>query len=127
IANLSERLSSLTTDQATATAHADDPITIDRRTCSREDAPGILASHLDSLSRNIREKRRVPLGIYRGMRFGLVLDPHFPPDVYLEGTITRQSGLLREHQGPRAVLNAVERLANAYGSECARVRQDVTS
>ena len=50
--------------------------------------------------------------------------PQFPPDVYLEGAITRQSGLSREHQGMRAVLNALERLATAYGSECVRVRHD---
>ena len=47
------------------------------------------------------------------------------PDVYLEGAGIRQSGFLSEHQGPRAVLNAVERLANAYGSECDRVQQDL--
>ena len=34
---------------------------------------------------------RVPLGIYRGLRFGLVLHPQFPPDVYLEGATTRQT------------------------------------
>src|SRR5712691_2738008 len=38
IAALSERLSKLTTDQATAAAHAADPLTIGSRTCSREDA-----------------------------------------------------------------------------------------
>src|SRR5205807_2709638 len=85
-----------------------------------------LASQLDSLPRIVRETSRVPLGNYRGLRFGVVLHPQFPPDVYLEGAITRQSGFLREHQGPRAVLNAVERLATAYGSECARVQQDLT-
>ncbi len=125
IASLSERLSNITTDQATATAHAEGPITIGSRTCSREDAPGILGRELDSLPRNVRETRRVPLGIYRGLRFGLVLHPHFGPEVYLEGAATRQSGFLREHQGPRAVLNALERLAGAYGTECARVRQDL--
>src|SRR5204863_3749506 len=46
-------------------------------------------------------------------------------DVYLEGAATRQSMLSREHQGPRAVMNALERLAGAYGSECGRVRQDL--
>jgi hypothetical protein len=59
------------------------------------------------------------------LRFGLVLHPQFPPDVYLEGAICRQSGLSREHQGPRAVLNALERLATGYGSEVLRVRQDL--
>ncbi len=127
IASLAERLSKLAADEATAAAHAADPFTIGSCTCSREDAPGILGSLLDGLPRHVREPSRVPLGICRGLRFGLVLHPQFPPDVYLEGAATRQCGFLsREHQGPRAVLNAVERLANAYGSECARVRQDLT-
>ena len=77
------------------------------------------------LPKNVRETTRVPLGIYRGLRFGMVLHPQFPPDVYLEGAITRQSTLSRDHQGPRAVLNALERLASGYGSECVRVRQDL--
>jgi hypothetical protein len=69
--------------------------------------------------------RPIPLGIYRGLRFGLILHPQFPPSVYLEGTTARQSALSREHQGPRAVLNALERLAGGYGSECDRLRQAV--
>jgi hypothetical protein len=125
IASLSERLSNLTEDQATAAAHVADSITIGRRTYSREDAAGALSSELDALPRNVRETRRVPLGIYRGLRFGLVLHPLGAPDVYLEGAATRQSGFLREHQGPRAVLNALERLANAYSTDCTRARQDL--
>jgi N12 class adenine-specific DNA methylase len=126
IASLSGRLSNLTTDHDTADAHADDPITIGKRIWPREDVPAVLAGHLDALPRNVRETTRVPLGVYRGLQFGMVLHPQFPPDVYLEGTVTRQSGLSRDHQGPRAVLNNLERLANAYGSECVRVRQDLT-
>ncbi|HEY7326608.1 MAG TPA: DEAD/DEAH box helicase family protein [Gemmataceae bacterium] len=125
IASLSERLSHLTADQATATAHASNPITIGSRAYARDDALDVLGSQLEALPRNVRDTRRVPLGVYRGLRFGLILHPHFPPDVYLEGAATRQSMLSRDHQGPRAVLNAVERLANAYGSECERVRQDL--
>jgi len=126
IAGLSGRLSTLTTDQATAAAHADDPMTIGGRTYPREDIPAILGGKLDALPRTVRETTGVPLGTYRGLRFGIVLNPQFPPDVYLEGAITRLSGLSREHQGPRAVLNNLERLAAAYGSECDRVRQDLT-
>lgn len=125
IASLSERLANLTTDQTTAAAHANDPIIIGRRSYAREDAVGALGGELDALPLHVRETRRVPLGIYRGLRFGLVLHPHGSPDVYLEGAATRQAGFLREHQGPRAVLNAVERLANAYGTDCAHVRQDL--
>src|SRR5437867_36672 len=49
IARLSRRLSSLTADMATATAHAEGPVTIGNRTCSRADATEILGAALDSL------------------------------------------------------------------------------
>jgi N12 class adenine-specific DNA methylase len=125
IAGLSGRLSKLMADEAAATAHADDPIKIAGRNCLREDVSAILAGQLDSLPMNVGETTRIPLGTYRGLRFGIVLHSQFPPDVYLEGAVTRQCGLSREHQGPRAVLNALERVANAYGSESVRVRQDL--
>jgi hypothetical protein len=60
------------------------------------------------------------------LRFGIVLHPQFPPEVYLEGATLRKSTLSREHQGPRAVLNALERLAGGYGPECVRVRQELS-
>jgi hypothetical protein len=125
ITSLDDRLAKLTADEATATKHSADPITIGKRAWSREDAPAVLAGQLDHLPRNVRDTTRVPLGIYRGLRFGLVLHPQFPPDVYLEGASARQSTLSRDHHGPRAVLNALERLATGYGSECVRVRQDL--
>ena len=125
IAGLSERLSKLSADEDTAKAHAADPIAIGSRTYPREDIAEILGGKLDGLPKNVRETTRIPLGSYRGLRFGIVLHSQFPPDVYLEGGTTRQTSLSREHQGPRAVLNALERLANAYGSECDRVRQDL--
>lgn len=121
IAELSERISQLTSDEATATAHAGDPTTIAKRSWSRDDAQGAMARQLDALPLIVRETARVPVGTYRGLRFGMALHPQFPPDVYLEGAINRQSGLSKDHQGARAVLNALERLANAYGSECVRI------
>jgi N12 class adenine-specific DNA methylase len=125
IEGLSERLSKLKADEATATSFPDEPITIGKRRCSREDAPVILADQLDHLPRYVRDTTRLPIGTYRGLRFGLILHPQFPPDVYLEGAITRQSPLSRDHQGPRAVLNALERLVTGYGPECVRIRQDL--
>src|SRR5579884_2927768 len=125
IDSLNERLTNLSKDEATATSHAGGLITVGNHAWPHEEALKLLAGRLDTLPRNASETTRVPLGIYRGLRFGLVLHPQFPPDVYLEGAITRQSGLSRDHQGPRAVLNALERLANGYGSECVRIRQDL--
>src|SRR5262249_42168932 len=80
---------------------------------------------LDALPLFVREPHRHALGVYRGLRFGLVRHPQSVPDVYLDGATTLKSMLSREHQGPRAVLNAAERLADSYGAECARIRQEL--
>jgi len=125
IIDLDERLTQLTSDEAMATTHATDRITIGNRSWPPADAPGVLASQLSTLPKYVRETTRVPLGTYRGLRFGMILHPQFPPDVYLEGATTCRDTLLRDHRGARAVLNALERLASTYGSECARVRQDL--
>jgi hypothetical protein len=126
ITSLTERLSKLTGDEATATAHAQDRIVIGKQAWNRDDAPAALAGKLELLPSNIRENTRVPLGTFRGLQFGLVLHPQFPPDVYLEGAIIRHDSLSREHQGPRAVLNALERIATGYAAETVRVRQDLS-
>jgi hypothetical protein len=70
------------------------------------------------------QDRRVPLGTYRGLRFGMVLHPQWRPEVYLEGAITRLE-TLGESRGPRAMLNAVQRLAKGYGIESERTRQEL--
>jgi len=125
IANLSDRLSNLTADQTKAATHASDSLAIGGRTYRGEDIPAVLGNRLEALPKHAQETTRVPIGTYRGLSFGIVLHPQFQSEVYLEGAIPRQSTLSREHQGPRAVLNALERLTNAYGSECDRVRQDL--
>ncbi len=56
---------------------------------------------------------------------GIVLHSQFAPEVYIEGATTRLATLSRDHHGPRAVLNALERLADGYGSECNRVQRDL--
>src|SRR5207237_7018155 len=60
ISSLNERLTKLSADEKTATAHAGDPITIGKRPWSREDAPAVLADQLDRVPRNVRETTRVP-------------------------------------------------------------------
>ncbi|MBC7818142.1 MAG: DEAD/DEAH box helicase family protein, partial [Planctomycetaceae bacterium] len=89
ISGLSERLSKLSADEATASTHATAPTAIGGRTYPREDIPEILGGKLDGLPKNVREATRVPLGTYRGLRFGVVLHSQFLPEVYLEGSSTR--------------------------------------
>jgi N12 class adenine-specific DNA methylase len=125
IAGMTDRLSKLEADKQTMTDHTDDPIAIGGRTYSREDIPAILGKKLDALPIHVDETTRIQIGVYRGLKFGIVLHPEFPASVFVEGTIGRQSQLSREHQGPRALVNALERLAGGYGSECARLGQDL--
>ncbi len=125
IESMTERLAALTADRDTAITHADAEVTIGGRSSSRADAAGILAARLETFPETVRETRRIPLGVYRGLRFGMVLHPDFSPEVYLEGATIRQVSLSREHQGARAVLNALERLAGGYGAVCDSARQDL--
>ncbi|MCL4743689.1 MAG: hypothetical protein KJZ54_15950, partial [Phycisphaerales bacterium] len=126
IARVSERLAGLDADRATVAAHAGDDIVIGERAYPREDAMAVLGKRLEALPQAVREEQRVPLGTYRGLRFGLVLCPHFPPEVYLEGAATRTDRLTRGSHGPRAVLNALDRISTGYDSDLSRLRQDLS-
>ena len=126
IERMNERLAALTADRDTAIAHANAEVTIGGRSASRADVAGILAARLEALPETVRETRRLPLGVYRGLRFGMVLHPDFAPEIYLEGETIRQVSLSKEHQGARAVLNALERLAGGYDAICDSVRQDLS-
>jgi len=125
IERLSQRLSGLTKDGETLLAHAADPITIGNRPCSRDDALALLANGLDRLPDRPGQPQRFVLGAYRGLRFGMLLHPQFAPEIYLERATTRTEQLSRQHHGPRAVLNALERLASDYGPACQSVKKDL--
>jgi hypothetical protein len=45
--------------------------------------------------------------------------------VFLEGAATRHGQLSRDHRGPRAVLNALDRLAESYPGQRDTTRQDL--
>jgi N12 class adenine-specific DNA methylase len=123
IERLTQRVAGLSADQATMKAHEADFIAIGGRATG--DPVTALGGRLEQLPRHVMQSQRIALGVYRGLRFGMVLNPQWSPEVFLEGEITRKDTLSREHQGPRAVLNAVERLARGYGAECERSRKDL--
>ena len=122
IRRLKGRLDNLSADLATAAAHERDPITVGDR---GDDAPAALGRRLDALPETVRETKRFPLGRHRGLAFGLVLHPGGAAEVYLEGAATRHGVLSRDHRGPRAVLNALDRLAGGYPGQCETARQDL--
>ncbi|MGV2336365.1 MAG UNVERIFIED_CONTAM: hypothetical protein LVR18_20405 [Planctomycetaceae bacterium] len=126
IGSMNERIAKLEADEQTAAQNEGTALKIGKHTLVRDDVPAVLGNKLDSLPWDVRDPTRVPIGTYRGLTFGLILHQHFPPDVYLEGATTRTYGLSKEHQGPRAVLNALERIANSYATEITRLRNDNT-
>jgi hypothetical protein len=77
----------------------------------------VLGTRLQALPALISQTLTVPLGVYRGLRFGIVLHPHSAPEVTVEGALTRSAPLSREFHGPRAILNALERLVSGYEAE----------
>ncbi len=124
IAGMSDRLAKLTTDQQILNDHAGDPITIGGRAaarrhfrCSGRQAGCIAAGHARYAPHPARHLSRVKV---RPCPASAI-----PAQRFHRSAIARQSALSRDHQGPRAVLNALERLAGGYGSECDRIRQDL--
>jgi N12 class adenine-specific DNA methylase len=123
ITRLERRRDGLTQDIATATAHTGDPITIGERRYNREDAPEALTLKLKTLPALVPQTHMVPLGICRGLTFGLVLHPQSVPEVYVAGALTRYAQLSRDFHGSRAILNAVERIiGNAQAEQEKTVR-----
>ena len=120
-----KRLADLTTDLGTLHAHAEDAIVIGERRCRREDVQAVLGNHLESVPELVPQTRRFPLGVYRGLRFGIVIHPNFSPEVYLEGASSRKGTLSHEFHGPRAVMNAVERLASGTESQSIAAGKDL--
>jgi hypothetical protein len=55
----------------------------------------------------------------------MALYPGQSPEAYVEGRVTRLGKLSREHHGPRAILNAVERIIGGYEAEHDRATRDV--
>jgi hypothetical protein len=74
---------------------------------------------------SMKSAGRIPLGTYRGLKFGLDLSPYSNPSVRVEGTVTRFENLYREDPGPRAIMNAVARLVDGYGNERAWSMKDL--
>jgi N12 class adenine-specific DNA methylase len=125
IAELKARLEATEADRATVRAHAEDPVVIGGEVCPRDKLLSTLGACLERHPAEVGETRRFPLGTMRGLDFGLVRFRYSSPEVYLEGAGVRRSPLSRESQGPRAVLNALERLFAGYEPRAEELRRDL--
>ncbi len=76
-----------------------------------------IGGRMSRMPEKVSETYRTPLGKYRGLDAGIILHPFGGTEVYLDGAVRRRETLIRDNPGPRAVLNALERLANGYEHE----------
>jgi hypothetical protein len=124
IARARRRVDGLAQDLVTLNAHAGGGITIGGRPHARDEVHAGLARALNRIPAEVSNTRTYALGVYRGLQFGLVVHPHSGPEVYLEGALTRHGSLSRD-PGPRAVLNALERLADTYEAQGVAAQKDL--
>jgi hypothetical protein len=123
IRNLTRRIESLGQDTTTLNAHEGDRVTVGNRALCRDDAVAALGGRMERLPTSVSETRTVPMGTYRGLAFGVILHAMGGLEAYLDGAILRRTEL-RDGAGPRAVLNALDRLAGGYAIEQERAVQD---
>jgi hypothetical protein len=108
----------------TLAAHWHDPLVIAGHAYAADEAVKALGRQLDRLLAETHETRNVPLGTFHGLTFGVVLHRLAAPEAYLEGEMTRHA-LLSRDAGPRALLNALDRLAEGYSGQLSTARQDL--
>ncbi|QEL14812.1 DEAD/DEAH box helicase family protein [Limnoglobus roseus] len=121
IRSFTRRIESLTADIATLTAHEQDRVTVGNRTLSNADAVEALTARLERLPETVSETRTMPMGMYHGLAFGVILHHLGGMEAYLDGQVIRRTDL---RGGGRALLNALDRLADGYALDRERCQQD---
>ncbi len=101
-------------DHETMVSHLHDPVTINGHPCRKDDLFTSIGQALDRLPAQVSRTTEWKLGEYQGLEFGVMQYSMGVMDVYLRGSLTRTAQLSRDHQGPRAVLNVLQRLAAGY-------------
>jgi N12 class adenine-specific DNA methylase len=99
-------------DQIASSAHPE--FTINGQTVARDDVSARLAESLKQVPEFIGAPIRIDLGKFHGLTFGLDLSPSGPRELRLSGATTRRTTLSRDATGPRAILNALNRMAASY-------------
>jgi N12 class adenine-specific DNA methylase len=111
IERLEARLSALDDDRQTLSETSANHLTVGGSRVPLAEAAAALGTALSRIPEGA--ERTFPLGSYRGLSFGIV--QHWGgADVYLSGRTELRSQLSRESRGPRAVLNALTRLASTF-------------
>lgn len=123
ISALKKSLEALRADQLTLNERAGDSFMLEGKRLSRDDLLIRLGKRLESLP--LSRSGKVPLGGYCGLEAGLTFLADQPVELYLQGQTLRTARFSRDLPGPRALLNAMERLAAGYGEQIEKAQRDL--
>ena len=113
IKRLSERVDGLTTDMATMAGNAG--------TLTTEG----IGERMKRMPEKVSETYRTRLGTFHGLEAGIILHPLGGTEVVLDGAVRCREQLIRDNPGPRAVLNALERLADGYEGDIRHLKAEI--
>lgn len=124
IERLESRLENLAADARTMESQAEVRIEIGARPYSFQDALAVLGGKLDRLPPLRDHAQQTELGKFHGLTFGIQRTPFGRNEVYLQGAARRSTALARD-AGPRALLNAAERLTESMASQVRETTEEL--
>lgn len=123
IERLGQRLNGLEADFIKATSTDLPEFSIEGHPYAAADITRIIAEKLERLPTQVSSPREFKLGEYSGLEFGLIAHPYGPKQLYLKGNETRVNDLSSDRNGPRAILNALQRMVSSYAERIDDTRQ----
>lgn len=124
IERLATRLEELKADEATLSDATHSELTLDGHTVLRDQQQAAIAEKLARVPEHVSQARQFRLGTYHGLEFGIQVTGYGARDVYLQGSGYRSESLA-SNAGPRAVLNAIGRLADTYAQRIDETRSNL--
>jgi hypothetical protein len=113
IKRLSERVDGLTVDMATMSGN--------NATLTTEG----IGERMKRMPEKVDKTYNTKLGTFHGLEAGIILHPLGGTEVYLDGAVRCRETLMRDNPGPRAVLNALERLADGYEGDIRQLKAEI--
>ena len=113
IRHLTKRVDGLTADMATMAGN------------SGELTTESIGERMKRMPEKVSETYRTKLGAFHGLEAGIILHPLGGTEVYLDGAVRCREQMIRDNPGPRAVLNALDRLADGYEGDIRHLKAEI--
>lgn len=122
---LEQLQSDLQQDHETLRTHQDEGLKIGGRAHHPSDVNELLGNRLKSFSARQPRSRKLTLGTKCGLRFGVTADTDSRVSVFVDGATSMTRRLAGGTPGPRAVLNALDRIIEELPQRAEKVRVDI--